>query len=90
MSEAITDSAASHDDMDDLLGTPARPRWRRWMKYWLPALVILLLVLGVAQCSRGGDGPNYITQEVVERSLNLTVTATGNLRPTNQVQVGSD
>ncbi len=34
--------------------------------------------------------PDYITAEVESRSLDLTVTATGNLRPTNQVEVGSE
>ena len=58
------------------------------MKYWLPALVILLLVL---YFTRGGDEqPQYITEDVVERSLDIEVTATGNLRPTNQVEVGSE
>src|SRR5690606_23266837 len=34
--------------------------------------------------------PEYITEAVVERSLDIEVTATGNLRPTNQVDVGSE
>lgn len=76
--------------IDEFLGTKPRPRWRRWMKFWLPALIVVLLVAAIATCSQGGDKPNYITQPVIERSLDLTVTATGNLRPTNQVQVGSE
>ncbi len=78
------------DTIDEFLGTKPHQRWRRWMKFWLPALVVLLLITIVATCSQGGDKPSYITQPVIERSLNLTVTATGNLRPTNQVQVGSE
>ncbi len=38
----------------------------------------------------GEKKAEYLTQPVVERSLDLTVSATGNLRPTNQVQVGSE
>lgn len=74
--------------VDEFLGADTRPRWRRWMKYWLPALILLLLA---AFFLRGGDeGPQYITEDVVERSLDIEVTATGNLRPTNQVDVGSE
>jgi HlyD family secretion protein len=74
--------------VDEFLGAETRPRWRRWMKYWLPGLVLLLIAL---YFFRGGEaGPQYITEEVVERSLDIEVTATGNLRPTNQVDVGSE
>ncbi len=74
--------------VDEFLGAETRPRWRRWMKYWLPALILLLVVSYFL--SGGDEGPQYITEEVVERSLDIEVTATGNLRPTNQVDVGSE
>jgi len=71
------------------LGVEERPRWRRWAKFWIPGLVVLLL--GLYFLNRGGDdGPEYITEQVSERSLDIEVTATGNLRPTNQVDVGSE
>ena len=60
------------------------------MKFWLPGLLILILIIAIARCSSGGEETQYLSQEVVENSLELTVTATGNLRPTNQVQVGSE
>lgn len=85
-----TGAAAEAGNMDEFLGTKPRPRWRRWMKFWLPALILLVLILTVAKCTQGADKPNYITEPVIERSLDLTVNATGNLRPTNQVQVGSE
>jgi len=81
---------ASPEKVDEFLGEKPRPRWRRWMKYWLPALIVLALVLLVSTCSGGSEGPTYITEEVERESLDLTVTATGNLRPTNQVTVGSE
>lgn len=84
------DTDPSAPEIDEFLGVAAVPRWRRWMKYWLAALGIILLILLIAQCTSGSDQPEYITQEAVEQSLDLTVTATGNLRPTNQVQVGSE
>jgi HlyD family secretion protein len=75
--------------IDEFLRTTTKPRWRRWAKYWIPAaLVIILLVIVFA--SRGDNKPNYISEPVARHSLDITVTATGNLRPTNQVQVGSE
>ena len=75
--------------VDEFLGVEAGPRWRRWAKYWVPGLIVLLAVLYFTRGS--GDGkPDYITETVAQRSLDLTVTATGNLRPTNQVEVGSE
>jgi HlyD family secretion protein len=76
--------------VDEFLGTKPRPRWRRWMKYWLPGLIVLLLILGIAQCTGEAPKPDYITAPVAQESLSLSVTATGNLRPTNQVEVGAE
>lgn len=89
-----TDTASpetqASENVEEFLGEKTRPRWRRWMKFWLPAVIVLALVLLVSTCSGGGEGPSYITEEVERGSLDLTVTATGNLRPTNQVTVGSE
>jgi HlyD family secretion protein len=75
--------------LDEFLGVEHRSRWRRWALYGIPALLVLLAVLYVVR--NAGDGrPDYITADVTQRSLDLTVTATGNLRPTNQVEVGSE
>lgn len=76
--------------VDEFLGTRPVPRWRRWMKYWLPGLGVLLLILGIAQCTSDAPKPDYITTPVAQQSLSLSVTATGNLRPTNQVEVGAE
>ena len=54
------------------------------------ALIVLALILGISTCSGGDGAPTYVTEEVSQQSLDLTVTATGNLRPTNQVTVGSE
>ena len=87
---SATISRADHSQLvDEFLGTTRRPRWRRWAKYWVPGLLVLLLAAWYFGGS-GDDKPQYITETVTERSLDLTVTATGNLRPTNQVQVGSE
>jgi len=78
------------ETVDEFLGTAEKPRWRRWAKFWVPALVLLLLLLVISRCTGGDKKPDYISEAVVTRSLDLTVTATGNLRPTNQVEVGSE
>jgi HlyD family secretion protein len=75
--------------VDEFLGTETRPRWRRWAKYWIPALIVIVLAVLVVT-SRGDGKPNYITEPVARHALDISVTATGNLRPTNQVQVGSE
>ena len=83
-------SSETGQSVEEFLGETRKPRWRRWAKFWVPALILLLLVLAIAQCSGDDGGPDYVTTEVVTESLDLTVTATGNLRPTNQVEVGSE
>jgi HlyD family secretion protein len=77
------------ETIDEFLGTTERPRWRRWAKYWVPALIVLVLLI-IVLSQRGGNKTDYITEPVTRQALSLTVTATGNLRPTNQVQVGSE
>jgi len=75
--------------IEEFLGTSTKPRWRRWAKFWVPGLIVLLG--GLYYFTRGDDGkPKYISEAVTERSLDIEVTATGNLRPTNQVDVGSE
>jgi HlyD family secretion protein len=77
------------ETIDEFLGTETKPRWRRWAKYWIPAVIVLALVV-VIVASRGNNKPSYIAEPVTKHALDITVTATGNLRPTNQVQVGSE
>jgi HlyD family secretion protein len=77
------------ETIDEFLGTETRPRWRRWAKYWIPAAVVLVLLI-IVLASRGDNKPSYIAEPVTQHALDITVTATGNLRPTNQVQVGSE
>ncbi len=88
MSESSNPAEAP--SVDEFLGTKPRPRWRRTMKYWLPGLILMALVLSIMQCTADQPKPDYITAEVTQESLSLSVTATGNLRPTNQVEVGAE
>lgn len=76
--------------IDEFLGTSERPRWKRWALFWVPAVVLIGILLGAALWFGRGNDQGYVTEAVVKRSLDVEVTATGNLRPTNQVDVGSE
>jgi HlyD family secretion protein len=60
----------------------------RWVKLGGGAALALLVLLVLALRS-GGDGMRYTTQSVKRGELTVTVTATGTLQPTNQVDVSS-
>ncbi|HEX8301264.1 efflux RND transporter periplasmic adaptor subunit [Sphingomonas sp.] len=76
--------------LDDFLGTPALPWWRRYLKWVLIGLgVVLLLLLGWRMFG-ASDEVRYSTAEVERGNLAVTVSATGKLAPTNQVTVGSE
>lgn len=85
-----TRNPAEHPSVDEFLGTKPQPGWRRTMKFWLPGIGVLLLILTIVQCTAEPPPPDYITEAAVQESLELSVTATGNLRPTNQVEVGAE
>ncbi len=85
-----TSNPADQPSVDEFLGTKPQPRWRRTMKFWLPAIGVLLLILTVVRCTAEPPPPDYISEVAVQESLALSVTATGNLRPTNQVEVGAE
>lgn len=67
-------------------------RKRRWL--WL--LILLVLLAGAAagyvflMQQEGAAAPQYATQPAKRGELIVTVTATGNLEPTNKVELGSE
>ncbi|OCC25042.1 efflux transporter periplasmic adaptor subunit [Croceicoccus estronivorus] len=83
-------AAATEADLDAFLGATDAPRWHRWVKWGGGGVALLLLLLLLARCFGGGETGGYITQEVRRGNLAITVSATGNLAPTNQVEVGSE
>ena len=85
----MTDTT-TEQDIGEYLETGKPRKWykRRWV--WVVGVLLLLLIAAQVVMGGGDNRPNYITAEVEERSLDLTVVATGNLRPTNQVEVGSE
>lgn len=68
------------------------PRWRRWAK---PAIALIVLAAAVAgllawRSQAGQPHLSYQTEPAARGNLVVRVTATGNLQPTNQVDVGSE
>lgn len=80
----LQDAAAS--DADD--NFPTHPRQRRIIALTILAGVIVILALWIMRPGRSDT--RYITQPATKGDLTVTVTATGTLQPTNQVEVGSE
>lgn len=70
-------------------GLEGPPAWQRGLKWGLIALAIVAIVY-VAFFRDGGKEVSYVTEQVVTGDLTVTVTATGNLEPRNQVEIGSE
>ncbi|QIG81505.1 efflux RND transporter periplasmic adaptor subunit [Stakelama tenebrarum] len=83
---------ADDPELDEFLGAKRKPRWRRFLSLkWISiAIGVLLLLLLIARCMAPAPPPSYATAEVQRGQLNVTVSATGKLAPTNQVDVGSE
>ncbi|WP_116090492.1 efflux RND transporter periplasmic adaptor subunit [Sphingomonas crusticola] len=77
-------------DIDEFLGQPPRSRWRRWRKWIGIGIGVLLLLLLLSRCFRSTPPVHYATAPIERHDLTVTVTATGNLAPTVQVNVGSE
>ena len=66
-----------------------RSRLKRWIMVGL--LVVVVATVGVAwKMSNNSHAVNYKTEEAKRGNLSVTVTATGTLQPTNQVDVGTE
>jgi HlyD family secretion protein len=70
-------------------GIEGPPAWQRYVKW----AVVALIVIAVGYFIFGRDtskATTYTTQDVVVGDMTVTVTATGNLEPRNQVEIGSE
>jgi HlyD family secretion protein len=84
--ETSNSTDISHTLREGLAGPPA---WQKYAKWGVLAAVVL--IVGYFIFSRGdGKATTYITQDVTRGDLTVTVTATGNLEPRNQVDIGSE
>lgn len=78
------------NDLDEFLGVKTAPAWQRYAKWGAIAVGVILLLLLAKSYFAGPTTGGYATAEVRRGSLSVTVSATGKLAPTNQVQVGSE
>jgi HlyD family secretion protein len=80
----------SRAELEDFLGAPPPKPWYKRPLYLGGIVVVVLLLLLLSRCFVGPGEGGYATEKVERGNLTVTVTATGNLQPTNQVQVGSE
>jgi len=76
--------------LDEFLGGKVTPVWQRYAKWIVLALVLLAVAFGLWRYFGSSEQAGYATQKVQRGALTVTVSATGKLAPTNQVQVGSE
>ncbi|MBX9797296.1 efflux RND transporter periplasmic adaptor subunit [Sphingomonas sp.] len=81
---------AASTNLDDFLGQKPVPAWRRWGKWVLVAIGVVLLVLLAMRLLAPAPKPGYATEVAQPGDLTVTVSATGKLAPTNQVDIGSE
>lgn len=77
--------------LDDFLGvSPPSPlaKYRKWALMGL--VVVVLAFAGWWVFARGSGATAYATETVTRGDLQVKVSATGNLAPTNEVAVGSE
>jgi HlyD family secretion protein len=87
-----TQTNVSGPDIERTLGNlepPSREPWLRWAKWLAAALVVLVAIYAISQRD-GAAKVRYTTEPVTRGPLTVTVTATGNLEPRNQVDIGSE
>jgi len=89
----MNDATRQREELTQLLGTGDGAglfgKYGRWL---IVVVLIILAVLGywLLRSDNDAQAPRYQTEEVVRGSLVVTVSATGKLQPTNQVDVGSE
>jgi len=77
-------------DLDEFLGVKEQKPWAKWAKWGGAALLGLLAVWALYSYFGTSDAQPFATEDVKRGELTVTVSATGNLQPINQVDVGSE
>jgi HlyD family secretion protein len=76
--------------IDEFLGQTKRSRRSRFIRWGGIAVGVLLLLLLLSRCFAPAKPVAYATGAVTKGDLVVTISATGNLTPTKQVNVGSE
>ncbi|ATE63704.1 efflux RND transporter periplasmic adaptor subunit [Rhizorhabdus dicambivorans] len=78
-------------DLDEFLGVePTSPRATLFRRIGIGLAILVVLVILWRLIFGGDDKAAYATRPVERGDLTVVVSATGNLAPTNQVEVGSE
>jgi HlyD family secretion protein len=80
-------------DIRESLGIEASSGHRGRLKRWIVVVLLVIVVATVAvawKMSKNSNSVDYQTEEARQGNLSVTVTATGTLQPTNQVDVGTE
>ncbi len=68
----------------------ASKKWKIWL--FLAAILLMVAAFFIWRSTRASSNSNirYITEPLVRGDLRVTVTAVGNLEPTNEITIGSE
>jgi HlyD family secretion protein len=91
MMDQPTNDVPPDSDLDDFLGVQPQSKRAVLVRRIAIGAAILVAILIVWRLAvGGGDKAAYATRPVDRGDLTVVVSATGNLAPTNQVEVGSE
>lgn len=91
MDQPTTTQPTGAPDLTQFLGVEPPSRRARLVKWGAVAVVVLVVALLAARWIFGGTPPAaYAVQPIERGNLTVPVSATGNLTPTKQVNVGSE
>jgi HlyD family secretion protein len=92
MTDATRTTTTTSNDasLEDFLGAPAARPWYKRPLFLVGIVVLVGLIYLLSRCFAGTAEGGYATETARRGNLTVTVSATGNLQPTNEVQVGSE
>lgn len=82
--------ATNQAELDEFLGGRPPSKFRRYAIWAGIAIGVVLLILLLMRLFGGAETSGYATEQAQKGNLTVTVSATGKLAPTNQVDVGSE
>ncbi len=63
-------------------------KWKRWIGLAILVMIVAVSFFMINKSNKNADAVTFETKEVQKGNLTVTVTATGNLEPTNEIDVG--